>query len=122
MKLKEFHKKHRITPLPDGVTSGYTICSCGARWRTGYTDQGLIWTPENDLCETHDSDETSIEDDPDAGWGGARAGAGRKPLAGVEPTVEGTISLPVSLDAKAKRIGDGNRSAGIRKALESFTE
>lgn len=54
-------------------------------------------------------------------WGGARPGAGRKSLAD-EPTVEGTISLPQSLDAKAKRLGGGNRSAGIRKALESFTE
>lgn len=54
-------------------------------------------------------------------WGGARSGAGRKPLAD-EPTVEGTISLPQSLDAKAKRLGNGNRSAGIRLALESFTE
>lgn len=53
-------------------------------------------------------------------WGGARPGAGRHTLADDEPTIEGTISLPQSLDAKAKRLGDGNRSAGIRKALESF--
>lgn len=50
-----------------------------------------------------------------------RPGAGRKPLAD-EPTIEGTITLTTSLDAKAKRIGAGNRSAGIRKALETFTE
>lgn len=55
-------------------------------------------------------------------WGGARPGAGRKPLADNEPTIEGTITLPSSLDAKAKRIGAGNCSAGIRKALETFTE
>lgn len=57
----------------------------------------------------------------DRAWGGLRPGAGRKPLTD-EPTIEGTISLPFSLDAKAKRLGDGNRSAGIRKALESFIE
>ena len=55
-------------------------------------------------------------------WGGTRPGAGRKPLMVDEPTIEGTISLPASLDVKAKRLGDGNRSAGIRKALESLAE
>ena len=55
-------------------------------------------------------------------WGGARQGAGRPSLATGEPTVEGTISLPAALDAKAKRIGGGNRSAGVRKALEAFME
>lgn len=55
-------------------------------------------------------------------WGGARQGSGRKPLAADEPTVEGTISLPSSLDAKAKRLGGGNRSGGIRRALESIAE
>lgn len=54
-------------------------------------------------------------------WGGARQGAGRKPLAD-EPTVECTVSLPASLSAKAMRIGDGNRSSGVRKALEAFAE
>jgi len=54
-------------------------------------------------------------------WGGARPNAGRPALAD-EPTIEGTICLPASLDAKAKRLGDGNRSAGIRKALESLAE
>jgi len=55
-------------------------------------------------------------------WGGARPGAGRKPLMVNEPTIKGTISLPASLDVKAKRLGDGNRSAGIRKALEFLTK
>lgn len=51
--------------------------------------------------------------------GGARPGAGRPRLTD-EPTVEATISLPASLDAKAQQIGGGNRSAGIRLALEAF--
>jgi len=55
-------------------------------------------------------------------WGGARPGAGHPALVAGEPTIESTICLPASLDAKAKRLGDGNRSAGIRKALESFIE
>jgi len=54
-------------------------------------------------------------------WGGARPGAGRPRLTN-EPTVEATISLPASLDAKAQQIGGGNRSAGIRLALEAFGE
>lgn len=54
-------------------------------------------------------------------WGGVRAGAGRKTLTN-EPAIEATVNLPASLDAKAKRLGDGNRSAGIRKALEAITE
>lgn len=52
-------------------------------------------------------------------WGGARPGAGRPRLTD-EPTVEATISLPTSLDTKAQQIGAGNRSAGIRLALEAF--
>ena len=54
-------------------------------------------------------------------WGGSRPGAGRPRLAD-EPTTEATILLPASLDTKAQRIGDGNRSAGIRLALEAFNE
>lgn len=51
--------------------------------------------------------------------GGARPGAGRPRLTD-EPTIEATITLPTSLDAKAQQIGGGNRSAGIRLALEAF--
>lgn len=53
--------------------------------------------------------------------GGARPGAGRPRLAD-EPTVEATISLPTSLAEKASRLGEGNRSEGIRRALEAFAE
>ena len=51
-------------------------------------------------------------------WGGARQGAGRPALAD-EPTVERTISFPLPLDAAAKRLGSGNRSAGVRLAIEA---
>lgn len=51
--------------------------------------------------------------------GGARPGAGRPRLTD-EPTIEATITLPTSLDAKAQQIGGGNRSAGVRLALEAF--
>lgn len=53
--------------------------------------------------------------------GGARPGAGRPRLTD-EPTIEATITLPASLDAKAQQIGGGNRSAGVRLALEAFSE
>jgi hypothetical protein len=54
-------------------------------------------------------------------WGGARSGAGRPKLAD-GPTIEATVSLPQAQDAKAKRLGDGNRSAGVRRALDAYTE
>jgi hypothetical protein len=51
--------------------------------------------------------------------GGARKGAGAPKLAGV-----GAQRLEITIDpdrlAKAKAIGDGNASKGIRKALDSF--
>jgi len=116
---KAIFKAHKVSsPMGNGITDGITTCSCGARWRTYYSAQGLEWIPLNEQCAAHDEAMSQITNDD---WGGARPGAGRKPLAD-EPTIDGTISLPTSLDAKAKRLGDGNRSAGIRKALESFTE
>ena len=54
-------------------------------------------------------------------WGGSRQGAGRHLLADKDPTVDSKVCLPASLDAKAKLLGNGNRSAGIRKALEICT-
>lgn len=53
-------------------------------------------------------------------WGGARPGAGRPALAEGEATVRSTVTLPASLDEVALRIGNGNRSDGIRKALAAF--
>lgn len=48
-----------------------------------------------------------------------RPGGGRKSL-GVEPLVDVGITIPVSLQEKARIIGDNNVSAGIRTALKAF--
>lgn len=56
--------------------------------------------------------------------GGKRraAGRGRKPLATTEPTVKVSITLLSSQVEAAKQLGDGNLSAGIRKAIEMTTQ
>jgi hypothetical protein len=48
--------------------------------------------------------------------GGAREGAGRKPLA--DKTIMKSVKLTPELWEQAKRIGDGNASEGIRRALK----
>ena len=53
--------------------------------------------------------------------GGPREGAGR-PRKEAEPQKRRNISLSDRLAEKAKQIGSGNISEGIRKALEAFGE
>ena len=45
-------------------------------------------------------------------------GAGRKPLAPDDPTERQDVTMPASYWAKARTLGDGNASAGIRVALD----
>jgi len=47
--------------------------------------------------------------------GGAREGAGRKPVA--EKTVMKSVKLTPELWERARRIGEGNAAEGIRRAL-----
>ena len=49
--------------------------------------------------------------------GGKRPGAGRKPIAGIRPI---QLTLDESSIAKGKLIGEGNLSAGVRKAIKRF--
>lgn len=58
-----------------------------------------------------------LRGEDDVSRGGARPGAGRPALAEGQETVRSTITLPASLDEKALRLGRGNRSEGIRRAL-----
>jgi hypothetical protein len=53
------------------------------------------------------------------GRGGKREGAGR-PLEGKEVQKRRNISLSDDMAEKAKRIGKGTVSEGIRKALEAY--
>lgn len=46
------------------------------------------------------------------------AGGGRKPLTAAEPTVKVAITLLASQAEAMKQLGNGNLSAGIRKAIE----
>ncbi len=46
--------------------------------------------------------------------GGARAGAGRKPVIGKSPMVRVTVTIPRSHLATLKRWGGGNASEGVR--------
>lgn len=50
--------------------------------------------------------------------GGAREGAGRKPLDG--GSIRATVTLTPELAAKAEALGSGNVSEGIRKALANI--
>lgn len=52
-------------------------------------------------------------------WGGARDGAGR-PLIDKEPQKRKNIMITDKLAKKAKKIGAGNVSEGIRIALEKY--
>jgi hypothetical protein len=51
-----------------------------------------------------------------AGWGGKRSGAGRKPLGPELRQV--SVTLPVELVERLRRLGGGNLSAGIRRLAE----
>lgn len=53
--------------------------------------------------------------------GGAREGAGRKPIEGTDPIMK-SVKLSKEHWEKAKRIGKGNMAEGIRKALDWFDE
>jgi len=51
--------------------------------------------------------------------GGARNGAGRKPLYS-EPMTEVSVRLPRHYVAALQRFGDGNLAAGIRQLVERY--
>jgi hypothetical protein len=51
--------------------------------------------------------------------GGAREGAGRKPLA--PKTVMKSVKLTPELWSRAREIGEGNAAEGIRRALANHT-
>ena len=55
---------------------------------------------------------------PAAGWGGKRAGAGRKPLG--PPLRRVSVTLPVDVVERLRRLGDGNLSAGIRYLAAAY--
>lgn len=48
-------------------------------------------------------------------------GGGRKPLTATEPTVKVAITLLASQVEAMNQLGNGNLSAGIRKAIENMT-
>jgi hypothetical protein len=50
--------------------------------------------------------------------GGAREGAGRKPVA--EKTVMKSVKLTPEQWARAQEIGEGNAAKGIRRALDAW--
>ena len=59
--------------------------------------------------------------------GGARKGAGRRYLNGSKPgegesAVTVTISIPREMRDKLRDLGDGNVSAGVRRAVEMAQE
>lgn len=49
-------------------------------------------------------------------------GGGRKPLDPNDPTRREQITMPESYWAKAKQVGDGNTSRGIRRALDNIKD
>ena len=63
---------------------------------------------------------TSSEKPSPCRWGGARPGAGRKPLA--EALVHTSVNLPADVIARAKEIGDGRVGAGIAIAVRTAWE
>ena len=59
--------------------------------------------------------------------GGARLGAGRRYLNGSDPhegtpAVTVTISIPQAMRDKLRDLGNGNVSAGVRRAMEMAQE
>ena len=51
--------------------------------------------------------------------GGARGPVGRKVLAPGEPTEAHSITLPASVWREIERIGEGNRSEGVRRLVDA---
>lgn len=51
--------------------------------------------------------------------GGARGAVGRKVLAPGEPTEAHSITLPASVWREIERIGEGNRSEGVRRLVDA---
>ena len=54
--------------------------------------------------------------------GGKRPRAGRKPITTTEEIIKIETWMPTSLAVKAKALGDGNVSAGVRQAIETAKE
>jgi len=52
--------------------------------------------------------------------GGAREGAGRKPVEGTKPKMK-SVKLSREHWQKARKIGSGNMAKGIRRALDAWT-
>jgi hypothetical protein len=66
-----------------------------------------------------------MTDKPKSGWGGARPnsggarpGAGRKPIPVQDRQVNLSITLAQRYIEQARELGGGNASAGIRRALD----
>jgi hypothetical protein len=59
-----------------------------------------------------------MKHDCKSGHGGAREGAGRKPVA--LKTVMKSVKLTPELWDRARRIGEGNAAEGIRQALRKW--
>lgn len=52
--------------------------------------------------------------------GGPREGAGRPTLADTEPTEKHTLTAPASVWRLLERVGEGNRSRGLRVILAAY--
>lgn len=56
---------------------------------------------------------------PKSTHGGPGRGGGRKPV-GSAPTIRKNVSLPPETIAKARKIGAGNVSEGVRRAVAEY--
>jgi hypothetical protein len=65
---------------------------------------------------------TKISEEIKQNRGGSRSGAGRKASDGALYTYRVQVSIDSEADAIAKKIGNGDRSVGIRKALKKMGE
>ena len=54
--------------------------------------------------------------------GGKRPGAGRPTIDGEDPTESHNLTAPSTVWRLLERLGDGNRSAGLRKLAERFKQ
>lgn len=121
MSLQELRGEHAVIEwYRDGATICYRFYGAGIAEQVGTSK-----LPEVDLfevllvpCGLRVAGGRIVS----AAWGGAREGAGRPPLDATESAMRSTITLPPALDDKALRLGNGNRSEGIRKALAAFVE